>query len=361
MKKLFSCLALLFFQSLCLASTDPFQIVNRTSDLDPNDPNQNAVLTALNSAADQIENTINTTFLSDASQQTFVSAMAEANASNSNALIVDRASNPQKFSVGILAQGNTYSLNSGAFETNNSFPSAGAAGQASLSIGVNASKLGISKIGFIDGKKLMLYINGSRFSYSMDKATVGLTNFGFNAQYKIIEKKGNHFFGWGGLDASLGVNYGNNSLLYAANIKQSTTTTVNGQTASVNVDMDYSFGIDSWNLNFPLEISSNVNFLYAFSLFAGGGVDFNVGSTALKGSASGPVTASASTQAGGGNLFSANSSLNLENGISGKPSLVTARGFGGLQLNLAVLKVVVEGHALSNKTIGAAAMIRVAL
>jgi hypothetical protein len=348
------------------ANPTPFLIINRTSDLSASDPIQGPILAALNSAADLIQTTLNNGFLSESSRQTFDNGLAAANASNGVSLVMDRADTPSFFTIGAGGQVAAYyqgSLTHISTSAENSLPSVGVTGQANLMIGVRASALRIKKLGFLDPSRLMFYVNGFTFSTTIGNTSASVTGLGANAQYLIIEpKRLGGLLGWGGISAGLGFNYSANTISYSASLNQSENVSVSGQTAAVNTQLNYTIGAKSNNFSVPLELSSNVTLFYLFTVYGGIGVDFNFGSSELTGTATGPTTATytGGTIPGVSNLFSGTASLNLNDGISGSPSLTLLRTFVGLQLNLSLLKISGEYVMLSNGTQSVAGLARIA-
>jgi hypothetical protein len=343
------------------AETTVFQIINRTSDLNASDPIQGPALAAFNAAADSIESSINNGFLSQSSQQGFATSLAKADTSDTSSLLADRASNPDRFSVGLVGQGNFYMQNGSSASADNQLPQLGAGAQAGLVVGVRASSLGISNLGFLDGKRLMFFLNGMTFSTSVSGVSASFTNIGFNALYDLVSPRSAVVIGWGGLKFLTGFNYATSTVTYSGSISQSASTSFSGQSANVNVDMSYDIGVTSTDFYIPLELSTNFSILYLFTVYLGGAADLNFGSAHLTGGGSGPITSTATTNLGVNNLFSGTASLNLNDGVVGNPSSVAVRGFAGVQFNLFLLKVGVEGTVMESGTKSAAAFLRLAL
>ena len=273
-----------------------------------------------------MESTINNGFLSDASQNTFATAMAKANTSSTSSLIADRSSNPTSWLSSLGLQG-AFNSTTGSLptssSTDNSLPSFGAAVHSSLVVGVSASKLGIKKLGPFDPKRTLLMLNGMLFRKTVADVSLSFFNVGLNAQYKLVTPKGKSvLLQWGGLDFLTGFNFQSLSADYSSTISQATTQDVESETAQIQVDMDYTLGVKSIDFFVPLEISTNIRFLYLFTLYAGASADFNFGSSKLTGSATGPISATYSEPVPGvDNLYSATGSLNLDGGVSQSPDL----------------------------------------
>lgn len=338
-----------------LASATPFQITNRSSSLSASDPAQAAVLTALTQAADSMESTVNTGILSETSRQNFIDAVAKAHSSSVSSLLFDRSQIAEKWTVSVAGQGSFYSrsgslsFTSGAFQANNSLPTMGGAAHLGLTFGIKAETLGLKSFAFLNPKRTFLYISGGTLDRSFDTTRIKLTHFGAGLQSHFFQKdKKSNVLNWGGVSVGTGLYYLENSATVTANLTQSSTVDVSGQLARINLNMNYALGIESNTFLIPIECSTSFRFLYVFTVFAGAGVDFNFGSTKLTGTATGPITASYSQNLGVGNLFSGTGSLNLDDGLSGKNSLVVVRGFAGFQLSLWKLNLITEGAMLTN-------------
>ncbi|MBI3294316.1 MAG: hypothetical protein HYZ71_06245 [Deltaproteobacteria bacterium] len=333
----------------------PFAIVDRASDV----PSENALYTALNHTADQIESTINSGFLSDSSRANLNTAVAKASSSPGSSLWVDRASNPKRLDVGagVQAQVNMTSLSLAAlsFSTNNSLPAIGGSATGTLTVGLNPSLFGVRS------DRLFLYLNGMIVSQKVSNADVQSTSFGLNGQYRLITPKSLILVGWGGLTFATGINYSSSFIGVSSNLNVTQDTDVSGQTVTMNMNLSYQLGVRSTVITVPLELSTNVSLLSLVTLFLGGGADINFGSASLAGSASGPVSASYTGSIAGSNLFSGTGALNLDDGNVARPDLVVGRIFAGIQGSLWVLKASASYTYITNQTHAIAALVRVAL
>ncbi len=336
----------------------PFSIINRTSDL----PSGNAIFTAISANADSLETTVNGGFLSEASRTTFNDAMAKGVTSQGNGLWVDRASNPDRFSVGVglQAQVNMASLTASSlnFSTNNSLPPIGGGAMASLNVGLAPALLAKRRK---SSDRFFFYFNGMYFSSTLASASVRMASIGVNAQYRLIQPKRFLLLGWGGITAATGLNYSNQFVGMNSKLQLTSTSDVAGQTVSVNIDMNYELGVRSNVWTIPLEVSTNFSLLYLFTFYLGGAADLNYGSASLSGTASGPVTASYTGGFGGSNLFSGTGSLNLDDGVTSRPTAIVGRAFAGLQFNFLLFKITGQYNYLTNGSHGLAVIARAAI
>ena len=360
---------MLLIQSTGALASAVFHINNRKSDFTSTDPTFGAVIKAINAAADQIESTVNTGILSDTNRSNFLSTVASANASSQSGLGVDYGSNPALTVVGIGLTGD-FNAGSGGFKTStgtasNSVPAIGVGLQSSAMVGINAARIGLHKMGPIDPSRLMLYVNTFGYSLSADALKVNLFNFGVHGQYKLIPKKSLGFIaGWGGIDVGTGFEYSSLNASYGAKLAVQQVLPVPSTTDTVTVKYttDYNLGVKTTDFTIPFEISTNVNFLYLFSLYFGSGIDLNFGKSSTTGGGSGPVTTTYSGNSpAGSNLFSATGDLNLDTDPYGTPPALLARVFTGVQLNIWAFKILSQFTYMSDHTYAGTLGLRFAL
>lgn len=331
------------------ANAGPFTIADRTSDL----PAGNAIFEALSSAANDLEAQVNNGFLSNGSRENFNSSVAKAATSPGSSLWVDRASSPDRFLFGAGFHGQVFmeslSLSGLNFGTDNSLPPIGGNATAAIQGGVPGAVFGLSRR---TADRWFFTLSGVYFASKISSVALRFVQIGANAQYRLVRPQRLLLAGWGGVTLSSGLNFCSSFIGMNSSLSLTSTSQVSGQTATVNVDMAYQLGVRTNVLTVPIELSTNVSFLYLFTLFAGGAVDLNFGSASLSGSASGPVTASFTGQFQGTNLFSGTGTLNLDDGVTSRPTPVVGRFFAGLQFNVLMLKASVQYNYLTNRSHG---------
>lgn len=338
-----------------LARAEIFQIKDRASDLNSSVPAEAALLSALHALADSVEDTVNNGFLDAASRQAFADSLAKSGVSPTSSLMADRSSDVDDRVLGVAAQVNLYSP-TGTYSTtiNNSLPAFSGSGQASVLIGIPASNLGLSK-----SKRLAFYLSGFAYSLNMSGIGVNLMNVGFAARYQLVPALGSKFvLKWSGINLLAGLSYSTNRLDYSATLSQSSTTSVGGSPAVVSANLQYTVGVQSHNLVIPIELSTGFRLFYLFSIYGGGAVDINVGSSGLVGTASGPITATYSGPISVPNLFSGTAELNLDDGTASTPSVFAARGFIGAGLELGLFGVSAEYAMYASGAMGVSTMVR---
>lgn len=350
------------------ANTTPFQILNRTSSLDTSNPIENALYTAFGAAADDVANSINTTYMSESSRRGFTDAIARANASGSSALMMDRGSDPSLFSGGLGGQINFYpigSLLSGGtnIQANNSLPTVGASLQTGFTFGVPAGLLGLKNIGPISGSRLMIFLSGMSFSGTVSSVTYNMFDLGLNLQYKVVPSIGASILAkWGGVSVGTGLNYSTNSVSISGHLDQSSTMPSGTDTATIRTVMDYALGVSANTFTIPFEFSTYATVFYAFEVYGGMSMDLNFGSAKLTGGASGPLSASTTSPVATANLFSGTAQLTLDDAsVVSSPATVLFRTFGGVQMNVALFKLAFEATSLSNGSGSLSALMRISL
>lgn len=339
----------------------PFQITDRTSDLDTSNPVQAVILEALNSAADNLENQINGEKLSIFEQNAFLGAMADASVNSTRGMGADYSSN-YEYSIMGLHLALTFNLGSSDWDhlgrdvrnADNQFPGIGAAIQGGGLVASRADRLGIKRIGGLNVKRLKFNVNF--FSWNLhDIGSVKFTfhNLGLHAQYKLVEpsKKMSVWTEWGGLDLTTGLDYATFEAKYSASmdISQDATIGETGESVTMRWNSEYSLGIETDTFSIPIELSTYTRFFYFLTLFGGGAVDLNVGSAKIFGEAQGPITAS-STTGFEGNLFAGTGVLDYGDDTAQSPTAVDFRSFLGLQFNFWRLKLLSQFSWVSSGT-----------
>jgi hypothetical protein len=289
--------------------------------------------------ADTLVTTVNDSIFSTDNQALFADGMAGANSSGNSGLIADRATDPTLVSLSAGIQANIFgvsSLTNLDFTTSNSLPSVGVGLHSALTVGLNMGKLGVGKIGPIDGSRLKLYLSYLSYDLDFSSASANLTNLGMNLQYKVVPPIGLSFLAkWGGVDLLTGVNYVTNRATYSGSLSQ---TSQDGAGSQLTATFDYDLGVESKVFYIPIEVSTSLQVLYIVTAYGGAGVDLNFGSAGLVGGGSGDISAVNNNLPESG--YSAKAVLDFDTyGYKASPSLINTRGFLGAQFNLSILKV----------------------
>ena len=208
--------------------------------------------------------------------------------------------------------------------------SGGAGFSGNLVFGLNMNLLPVDKIGPIDMKKLDVFVN--IFSYGLDmdagdgnfKGDIG--SFGIHARYHLME--GSDFFlgEWGGLFLHTGFQRTTMDLSFSTPIDIGQDINVSGETANIQ-NANVAFGMESAITTIPIEISTYLRFLYAFTAFGGLGMDITSGTTDVNLDSAGDMILTSQGNANLGDIV-------LDDTSSGDPNSFGFRAFAGLQLNL---------------------------
>lgn len=331
----------------------------------------------LNTFFDEAETNVNSN-LPNADASTYLNGMSDAAILTTKGLGTDYASNMDLFVIGggvgagLDLPGTGFSdVFSGKVNSQN-FRGIGL--QTSFMAGL---QLGVFHFPvfweYFDLNKMSVYLNA--MSLDLPKFKEGfsgkLSNFGFHLQYKVMQpiSFGTFLFSWGGVDFTTGFETSTLTIKYARTdtITQSSVVavpvaglgTVN-DTVNTNITANSQVGANVSSTTIPLEISTNIRFLYLFSLFGGLAMDINSGSSSALAAVNTNLTVTDTRSIlTGANAVTSSGSLDL--GQSGKPTGSNFRWFSGLQLNLTIVKLYLQlNKAVSQDTLGFGAGVRIA-
>ncbi len=288
----------------------------------------------------------------------FLRLSANAQGMVSKGIGVDYGSNPDGFILGFAVSGAIDAGNADIQDVRDAglelanFERAvpiGIGAQFSLMIGYNFKKVGVPG--------LTLFLNGLLFPLDVDEYSGDFRNFGFHAQYKFFGPRGNKAAGWGGLDLTTGIEF-SQMILDLGTRTLNTRTDLPGaggtsSTLSTAATGDLKLTQTGWVV--PLELTSNVNFLYVLSLYGGAALDFQFGSAQLEADLSAPLTATSPDSGQEQDLGTATIVADDSSGAS--PVLV--RFLAGLQLNLGPIHIFGQFNLLTEDlTVSAAGGLR---
>ncbi|RME92334.1 MAG: hypothetical protein D6767_03440 [Candidatus Hydrogenedentota bacterium] len=298
-------------------------------------------------------------------QTNFLKSMASSGVGASRGLGLDYASNPDIFTVGFGLGAGTTGLtdliNGNVAE--NALPSFGAAAGMSAVVGLNARRVGLKDFWKIKTNRLNLYLNVMSYSLNVDKFRFSTFSLGAHGQYKIIPQKAILPFKmlhWGGVDVSTGFDYLSMEVLFQNKYSFTEVDTSNPPyTTKIRWDVTGRVGADTGVFTIPIEASTNLQFLYIFTLFGGLGLDLNLGSTSsiadVGGDFSYIVSNAGTVQA---EVIGGNATLDLSE--TQHPPIVDLRAFAGIQMNIWALKLVLSGGWATGDTYNINMFFRVA-
>lgn len=223
----------------------------------------------------------------------------------------------------------------------------GVGAQATVMLGINLAVLPWDRIWFFNLNKTKLYFNTFSYSKTSGKISGKTETLGMHIQYKIMEGKGIGWkmLHWGGVDFTTGFESAKLKFNYSESVTK--TTTVSGQSATYSGPI--SVNSTTSTVSVPLEVSTNLQWLYLFTTYLGAGMDFNSGKSTVDASSTGTISGA----------ITATGKINL--GQEGKPNATDFRYFIGQQINLPLVKVFAQlNQSMSNDTLGAAAGVKIA-
>lgn len=316
-------IALFFISTIVSSHAGLFQISNRTG--------------TCSLVCDALETEVNNN-LPDADQSNYLKGMANASVASQRGLGANYGHQIDYLEIGFtgtlgadLGNSSTSDLISGDVDYNQI---RGVGVGAAVGLGLKGENFA-SKIGPLDMKRTRFYAYFLKLDApDTDGLDGDTTSMGFHVQYHLIPEMSVGFgsFGWGGIALTTGFERAAMNLKFTKTLTESAS--ASGQTASFNGTATVGAEVTTYNV--PIEISTNVHFLYVFSLFGGMGADFSYGQAKSVANVTGTVNVS-----GGG---TGDATLNL--GTEESPSLFNLRGFIGTDINLTAIK----GFVMLNKS-----------
>lgn len=232
-------------------------------------------------------------------------------------------------------------------------------------VGANMKKMNIDHFLNFDTKRLNMYLNFMKLGHQQNlmnnggvnaDARIGLFSLGAHFRYLWIEGNDKTMLGWGGVKLHWGYEYYQSKLNFESDIDK-VLHAVDGTNGELNgrITGTPKYELKTTTQSIPLEISSDIRFLYIFSLYGGLGTDISYGKTTGKGKANGDVSPIVCTNGGfcgGGRLVQVQVQANLD--AEGRVAPIMARGFAGLQLNLPYFNMFVQvNKGFGNNLLGA--------
>jgi len=278
----------------------------------------------------------------------FLRLSANAQSMVNKGIGVDYASNPTGFLFGISVSG---ALDAGSADIDDienvdfvDFDRAvpiGIGAQVSLMIGYNFSSLGVPN--------LTLFASGLAFPLQYEEYSADFRNFGFHGQYKFFGPQGNDAAGWGGLDVTTGIQFSETVLDLDEAIDRSLGLVGSTGDVTLGTETDGNLELTQRAWTIPLELTSNVRFLYIVSLYGGVGVDFQFGSASMSADVESPLT-DGETEVG---------RITVDADDDAGPTPVLVRFLTGLQLNFGPIKAFAQLNFLTeNLAVGLAGGLR---
>ena len=279
--------------------------------------------------------------------EAFLGAMADAQALATKGMGVDYASNFDKLMVG-------YSLGTGVSSGGATFgkggqemPDYGFSFQMAGTVGLNLGVLSGGE-GFLN--RVVLFGHGMTLDTGGDTFGAHMLNYGGHLQLRLIKPKDAEVVAWGGLAVTAGFEHAE----YRLELQQGLPIAAPGAGVDATWDATGDYVMKAWSDSIPLEVSTNLRVLVA-TAFVGAGMDYNTGSATTAMELSGPIEADAP---GGPYTIGSATVSTIQSGTPG-PSF--PRVFGGVQLNIFMMKLYGQVNAGLDEGFGGHAGVRIAL
>ena len=252
-------------------------------------------------------------------QTAFLEQMAAATALSARGLGVDYASSPQKFVVGGGVGSALNGSGAGFGYGDGLLPQGGFAFQAAVMAGFN---LGAFLPDDHALRRFVIYGHGMGAGGGREPFSARAVNGGGHVQVQLLKVRDSGSAGWGGIALTTGFDH----TAYTLELEQA----VPIETTETTWSADGAYEVRAVTNSIPLELSTNMRAGF-FTVFGGGGVDFLVSGTGesdidLSGDLTNPA---------GQTIGQALVSWSDATDVSG----VTPRAFGGIQLNIFMVKL----------------------
>lgn len=244
-------------------------------------------------------------------------------------------------------------------------------------IGMNLGWMDSATFLGMDTNRLNLYMNYMSYTHEQslgDKegkkssAKLDMMALGVHMRYDWIKGNGSRIFGWGGVKFHFGYEYNKTNIEFNSQINEAVNSTSGSgptqYTVTGNVKGNPSALIQAKTHSIPLELSTDIQFLYFVSMYTGIGADYNFGEASGKGALNAEQS-NINCSGGAGCTAASNPSSTVQANANidakGKVNPFLFRGFAGVQLNLPWTRIFVQvDKAIGNDLVGATTGVRFA-
>lgn len=214
-------------------------------------------------------------------------------------------------------------------------PVGGVAPNVSLMAGLSLSRWGHPEI--------VLYGNGFHRTGKLDELSGSITNAGVHGQYHLFfpaKDASTLLFLWTGLHLTAGVELSRWSFGIEDDVtRDATVDGDNGASTTITTVATGRFDLSATSTTIPLEVTTSARILYFVGVYAGAGLDFQVGKARADATLDGVMTGTDPTDGSAVNMGTAVITASGEQG----PSPVAYHLLGGLELNVWRLKAFLQG------------------
>lgn len=284
----------------------------------------------------------------------FLRAFADATSFSNRGIGVDYASNGDGIMFGVSGAVAVAVGDLGRDEQDADTPVAGVAPNLAIMGGLNFARWG--------NPALTLYANAFHRGGKLDELEGSITSVGVHAQYKLFSPTGGKkslVMKWGGLDLTAGLEMSRWAFKLGTGDALTTDFGVDGTTGTADVTMAATgeFEVSSQAIVVPVEATTSLRLLYFLSLYAGGGLDLQLGKADLSTRLNGTMTAIDPQDQSEVDMGTAAVEVSGDSG----PSAGKARFLLGVQVNVWKLKTFVQVNAMPIRSASVAFGLRVVL
>lgn len=275
----------------------------------------------------------------------FLRDFVDATSFSNRGLGVDYATGADDVMIGFA--GNVAVSSPSAFNDTN-HPTGGGAVNFGGMFGANLRGIGL--------ERMQLFLNGFYESDSTNQLSGHLTSAGAHLQFRLVkpETDGGSAVAlrWIGIDLTSGAEYTAWTLGVKQQLTDIYTVGPSGNTQALTVNSTGQFDLSSSCVTVPAEITTGVRIVELFSIYGGGGIDFNVGKSTINANLDGTAK---DTQ---GNAIG-DVRINGSGSNTGSPA--AWRVLLGGQVNLWRLKIFAQGNLSQNSTASVSFGVRLVL
>jgi hypothetical protein len=267
----------------------------------------------------------------------FLTAFADATSFSNRGIGVDYASNADGLMLGIAGNIAVATDNAITESQGEQHPVAGVAPNLSIMAGVNLARYG--------HPKLTLYANGFYRSGSYGPLDGSITSIGVHGQYKFFAPTSglkSLVLKWGGIDVTGGIEASRWSFDATHSIDEQFTVDGTNGTSNVDLSATGTFALSSDAVVLPIEATTSMRFAYFVSVYAGAGIDLQLGKASVNANLDGTMNATDPADGSTKDMGTATITVQGDKG----PSVGKLRGLAGVQINVWKLKTFVQVNAM---------------
>jgi hypothetical protein len=224
-------------------------------------------------------------------------------------------------------------------------------------VATNLTAMAGLNLGFLGLRPVTLFGNFFTRKGSYRELTAQLDNYGAHIQLKFgasrKESLWTAFVRWGGIAITTGFDHARMQLSLGQTFSRNIPIANGGRdVAEIAVDSQGTFTLESQTWSVPLEVTTNLRFLYALTAYGGAGVDFQFGGGSdmdvdLSGALTGKVSGQPPLKLGSAHVV-------VQDQAS--PSRSKVRGIVGLQVNLWFLKIFTQLNVVPDPFVASVAV-----